>query len=98
MFLFNRNKSTMPSAADALPGREKPIMQTETHRLGTPIGGLQGFQIANSPGLLLGRGEDLLAAARRVDRPWLRRRFHANPTYEESTRAGLAMPRRFVSS
>src|SRR6187551_3352186 len=49
MFLFNRNKTTMPSAADALPGREQPIMQPKKHTvLGTPIGGPypEGFQIA----------------------------------------------------
>ena len=49
MFLFNRNKTTLPTAADALPGREKPIMQPRTHTiLGTPIGGPypEGFQIA----------------------------------------------------
>ena len=49
MFLFNRNKTTLPTAAEALPGRENPIMQPRTHTiLGTPIGGPypEGFQIA----------------------------------------------------
>jgi peptide-methionine (S)-S-oxide reductase len=41
--------STMPSAADALPGRPTPIMQPGIHRvLGTPIGGPypEGFEVA----------------------------------------------------
>jgi peptide-methionine (S)-S-oxide reductase len=49
MFLFNRSKTTLPSAADALPGRAEPIMQPRKHTvLGTPIGGPypEGFQIA----------------------------------------------------
>ena len=31
MFLFNRNKSTMPSAADALPGRATALRVPERH-------------------------------------------------------------------
>src|SRR6187397_1296640 len=49
MFLFNRGKTSLPSAADALPGRAEPIMQPKKHTvLGTPIGGPypDGFQIA----------------------------------------------------
>ena len=49
MFLFNRNKTTMPTAADALPGRSDPIVQPDTHTvLGTPIAGPypDGFQVA----------------------------------------------------
>jgi len=49
MFLFNRGKTSLPSAADALPGRAEPIMQPKKHTvLGTPIGGPypEGFQIA----------------------------------------------------
>ena len=48
MFLFGK-PATMPSAAEALPGRSTPILSPQPHRiLGTPIAGPypEGFQIA----------------------------------------------------
>ena len=50
MFLFNRDKSSMPTPDSALPGRSEPILPNpQAHRvLGTPIAGPypEGFQIA----------------------------------------------------
>jgi peptide-methionine (S)-S-oxide reductase len=49
MRFFQSKPDTVPSAADALPGRPDPIMEPGTHTiLGTPIGGPypDGFQIA----------------------------------------------------
>src|SRR6476659_1046951 len=49
MQFFSHKPKSIPSPAEALPGREKPIMQPVTHTiLGTPIGGPypEGFQIA----------------------------------------------------
>ena len=50
MFLFNRGKSSMPSAEDALPGRATSILPSPRPHtvLGTPIAGPypDGFQIA----------------------------------------------------
>jgi peptide-methionine (S)-S-oxide reductase len=46
---FLRRSSTVPTAADALPGRSTPILQPRDHTiLGTPIAGPypEGFQIA----------------------------------------------------
>jgi peptide-methionine (S)-S-oxide reductase len=50
MFLFNRDKSKMPTPDSALPGRDTPILANpKAHRvLGTPIAGPypDGFQVA----------------------------------------------------
>ena len=92
--LFSK-KSEIPSAADALPGRDTPIAVPERHDvLGTPLDAAVPRGHRDRPGrprLLLGRRAHLLAPARRLhDRRRLRGRLHAEP--DATTRSAPAAP------
>ena len=85
---LTRHKTTMPSAADALPGRDTPIVDPGRHAvLDTPMAppfpdGTE--QLVVGMGCFWGAEQSVLDAARRLhDRRGLRRRFTPNPTYEE---------------
>jgi hypothetical protein len=61
------NKNVMPTAEQALPGRESPMQLPEFHYVfeGTPLLGpfFEGHRLRHlRPGLLLGRRAPLLAA------------------------------------
>ena len=90
MFLFNRDKGSLPTQENALPGRSEPILPNPApHRvLGTPIAGPypEGFQIAEfALGCFWGEektfweqpGVWTTAVATRVA-------ITPNPTYQES--------------
>ena len=89
MLFANPASLRMPTAAEALPGRDEPLPAPPGHFVhGRPIaptvsGG--NLQRGVRPGLLLGGRADVLAArGRLLDGRRLRRRsFTRNPTYEE---------------
>ena len=98
-FLFaDPAKQTLPSPADALPGRPEPMPVPDRHAvLGTPLAGpLPGRRPRGRlrPGLLLGRREDVLAepgvSRPRSATPAAARR--TRPT-RRSARAGPGTPR-----
>ena len=90
MRFFNFKPQTIPSPAEALPGRSDPIMKPGIHRvLGTPLAGPwpDGHEDRGlRPRLLLGRREGLLAAPRRRDDG---RRLCRWPHPEPDLRGGL---------
>ncbi len=69
MRFFNSKPQSVPSPAEALPGRTEPIMTPGIHTiLGTPLAGPVAGRHEDRrlrPRLLLGRREGLLAAPRR---------------------------------
>ena len=85
MLFGSRAKTTLPSADEALPGREHRVFTVPTTHevLGTPLEGPwpEGTEVAlRRDGLLLGRRADLLAApGGRDDRRRLHGRVHAQP-------------------